>query len=727
MKDKSAIIQEAQKFAAKGQLDKAIAEWKKLLDAGKDGNVHNTIGDLYFKKGEETESIESYTKAAEIFKKDGFYPKATALYKKILHIAPNNVSALIALAKLDAERGLNGSAVENYLKAAELFKRDANTEKTMQVIEKILELSPSDVTIKMKVADLYVRSGMREKATKEYVEIASIHLMNADYDKAQIFFNKVCESEPSHARALLGLAAVEEKLGNIDQAFEYLQTALTHHPDDREVLLTYAETAIQNNSIDLAKKTLVQATSAYPSDVEFQKLMGIVYLTENSLEQAWENLLPYIDEALERECWDDALGFLMNFRKQYPEPVIHRLVTIYKALGEPEKLVPELKDLASLYLHADSHNEALQIYKDLLDFCPGDESVIHEINALESELGIAPAPMAEEEHADHVEALTSQDDPVPDDSVGPGENLIAPEDSDEHDLLAQDDQDSHTEEALSIHEMLSPSFDLGGTTDDQQELEVKSTEHQEMSPEEFAEKKAEGDFFAQQGIADEALKIYEKLAAAFPDNNAIKEEIAKLGPRASRTPAIEVQQVSADELEVIEEHSVFPEGPDAQLSEDAPQNDSHDLHDIFNQFQDVDEDYEYHYKRGKELKQKGKLDEAIGEFQRAAKDPHKQMRNTSVLALCYMEKGDYQHAIQEFSKVIEKISPADNGYFNVKYELARAYMGNKDYNKALKLYSEIQEESPDFKDVAKTIHELKSLTAGTGIEQNTKKDRVSYI
>jgi len=730
MKDKSAIIQDAQKFAAKGQLDKAITEWKKLLDEGKDGNVHNTIGDLYFKKGAETESIESYTKAAEIFKKDGFFPKAKALYKKILHIAPNDVSALIALAKLDAERGLTGSSVENYLKAAELFKRDSNTEKTMQVVEKILELSPSDVTIKMKVADLYVRSGMREKAINEYIEIASIHLKNAAYDKAQIFFNKVCESEPGHVSALIGLCAVEEKLGNIDQAFEYLNTVLSHQPDDREALLTLSRIAIENNRIELAKKTLIQATNVYPGDVEFRKLTGIVYLTENSLEQAWENLLPYIDEALESKNWEDALGFLMNFRKQYPEPVIYRLVTVYKALGETDKLVPEMKELALLHINAEAPNEALQIYKDLLDFCPGDETVIHEINALESALGIAPTPMADEDNADHVEALIAPDELVHDDIVAPGENLISPETIGEDDLLLQNDHESQTEVSQPVDDMLSPpgELDPGCPADDRgEESGIESVEQPEMSPEVFAEKKAEADFFAQQGITDEALKIYEKLAAAFPDNDEIKKEIAKLDPRASSIHTIEVEQVSTDEPYIIEDQSGLPDGPDMQLPGDPSKNDHNDLHDIFNQFQENDEDYEYHYKRGKELKQKGRLDEAIGEFQRAAKDPQKQLRNASVLALCYMEKGDYQRAIQEFSSVLEKISPVDNSYFNVKYELARAYMGNKDYNEALKLYSEIQEQSPDFKDVAKTINELKSITASTGIEQHARKDRVSYI
>jgi tetratricopeptide (TPR) repeat protein len=729
MKDKSAIIKDAQKFTAKGQLDKAISEWKKLLDEGKDGNVHNIIGDLYLKKGAETDSIESYTKAAEIFKKDGFFPKAKALYKKILHIVPNDVNALIALAKLDAERGLTVSSVENYLKAAEVFKRDSNIEKTMQVVEKILELSPSDVSIKMKVADLYIRSGMREKAMNEYIEIATIHLNNADCDKAQIFFNKVCESEPSDVRALLGLFKVEKTLENIDQAFEYLNTALSHHPDDREALLSCSKFAIDQNKIDLAKKTILEAINVHPDDVEFKKLMGTIHLSENALEQAWEDLLPFIDEALENKNWEEARGFLMNFREQYPEPVIQRLVTLYKASGETDNLVPEMKNLASMHNDAGAQNEALQIYKELLDFCPGDETIIHEINALESELGVAPPPVDVEDTADQAEELAAQEQPVPDDSAASIEDLLSPEALEEDDLLLQDSEPSHAETSLPDDDMVSPpaELDMGGTTDEREESVIESGETREMSPEEFAEKKAEADFFAQQGITDEALRIYEKLAAAFPENNEIKEEIARLDPRASKTRDIEVQKISRNEPDIMEGQFASPDVPALELSEEVSKNDHHELHDIFNQFQENDEDYEYHYKRGKELKQKGRLDEAIEEFQRAAKDPQKELRNTSVLALCYMEKGDYQHAIQEFSRVIEKISPADSGYFNVKYELARAYMGNKDYNKALKIYSEIQEQNPDFKDVAKTIDELKSLTAGTGIEQNARKDRVSYI
>ena len=59
--DKNAITKEAQKYAAKGQYDKAIAEWKKVVkESPNDPNLFNTIGDLCLKKDSKTEAVEAY-------------------------------------------------------------------------------------------------------------------------------------------------------------------------------------------------------------------------------------------------------------------------------------------------------------------------------------------------------------------------------------------------------------------------------------------------------------------------------------------------------------------------------------------------------------------------------------------------------------------------------------------------------------------------------------------
>ena len=113
--DKNTISKEAQKFVVKGQYDKAIAEWKKLLKVTPDDpNIYNTIGDLCLKKDSKSEAVEAYHKAANLLAVDGFTSKAIALFKKVLNIDPKKMDAHLALGDLNAEKGLTGNALESY-------------------------------------------------------------------------------------------------------------------------------------------------------------------------------------------------------------------------------------------------------------------------------------------------------------------------------------------------------------------------------------------------------------------------------------------------------------------------------------------------------------------------------------------------------------------------------------------------------------------------------------
>ena len=122
------------------------------------------------------------------------------------------------------------------------------------------------------------------------------------------------------------------------------------------------------------------------------------------------------------------------------------------------------------------------------------------------------------------------------------------------------------------------------------------------------------------------------------------------------------------------------------------------------------------------------MDEAIKELQVASKDPHKLQRNSTMLALCYVEKGSHALAISEFNKIIESMNPSDSTYLHVKYELAKAHLNNKEDKRALELFSEIQAQDPDFKDVSDKVDSLKGQTAPAQEDKpKPKRDRVSYI
>ncbi|MBI5197227.1 MAG: hypothetical protein HZA19_01315, partial [Nitrospirae bacterium] len=88
--DKSKIIETAQQYTLRGQLSKAIEEWKKLLtDTGGDAGIYNTMGDLHLRNHEPSEAVEAYLRAGEVFHGSGFIAKAIAVYQKLLKIDPN--------------------------------------------------------------------------------------------------------------------------------------------------------------------------------------------------------------------------------------------------------------------------------------------------------------------------------------------------------------------------------------------------------------------------------------------------------------------------------------------------------------------------------------------------------------------------------------------------------------------------------------------------------------
>ncbi len=704
MKDKAAITKAAQKYVAKGQIDKALAEWEKLKTEEKDVNTYNIIGDLYLKKGSKREAIESFTMAAKIFREDGFYLKAMALYKKILYISPSEVDALLALAELNAEKGLIGSAIGDFLAVADLYIKEDLIEKALEIYEKALQLTPSNINLKLKIADLYLDTGLKQEAAKEYAAIASGYLEKKESGKAQEFYIKTIDIDPQNIPSLIALGKIAEEANDVEKAFEYLKNAFSFAPDNKDVLLSFSMLADKTDNVDEAKEVYSRLLEIDPSNVQAKKLLGSIYLNEGLLEKAWDELLPYIDDALLAEKWDDALEFLDNFKELYPVPVKSRFVSAYKGKGDKDAAANELKELAKLYEDKDLHNSALQSYKEFLELIPEDESTISKIKELENTLGLEPPPPV---------TTPLEEQPIADATIIPlpPEKVEIPLQEGEH-VSLEAFKERNADEA--------DFYAQQGFKDDAtiplppKKVEIPPQEGETVSPEDFKERKAEADFYAQQGFKDDAIKTYESLLSISPGNEEIEKKLEDL----KSAPEPEAKPAEEKSLEITPAQSTVY---------------SDDITDILDEFKKGIEkelgehDAETHYNLGIAYKEMGLLEDAIKEFQLTAKDPEETLRSSSMLALCYAEKGAYPLAINELQKVIEVMSPADEEYLNVKYDLAETYEKNKENDNALKVYTEIYTKDPEFRDVAHKAGISKTDATEAKDKPRSKKDRVSYI
>ena len=171
--NKEKLIAGAQKLVEKGQFDKAIKEYLKVVQLDdKDVRVWLKIGDLYAKLGKKPEATETYQKVAEFYSQQGFYLKAVAVYKQILKIDPRLVDVNQRLAELYKQLGLLSDAMEQYKQVATFFQSEGRIRDALSALKQIVELDPETIANRIKLAELYGQQQMIREAIDEFTRAA---------------------------------------------------------------------------------------------------------------------------------------------------------------------------------------------------------------------------------------------------------------------------------------------------------------------------------------------------------------------------------------------------------------------------------------------------------------------------------------------------------------------------------------------------------------------------
>jgi tetratricopeptide (TPR) repeat protein len=140
------------------------------------------------------------------------------------------------------------------------------------------------------------------------------------------------------------------------------------------------------------------------------------------------------------------------------------------------------------------------------------------------------------------------------------------------------------------------------------------------------------------------------------------------------------------------------------------------LTEIFNEFRrGVDkqlgqEDYDTRYNLGIAYKEMGLVDEAISEFQLAAKDPGRIFECSSMLGICFIEKGMPKIAVNWFQKALQAGGRSPEEYAGLRYDLASAHEAAGDVGEAVSLLTDLYAENSGFRDVATRLRELKAAS-----------------
>jgi tetratricopeptide (TPR) repeat protein len=119
-----------------------------------------------------------------------------------------------------------------------------------------------------------------------------------------------------------------------------------------------------------------------------------------------------------------------------------------------------------------------------------------------------------------------------------------------------------------------------------------------------------------------------------------------------------------------------------------------------------EEDYETHYNLGIAYREMGLLDEAIGEFQLAAKATKYLVDCCSLLGSCFLEKGFPDLAIKWYERGLEAPQATENESLGLLYELGNLYVTTGDRETARKTFAEVYGINSNYRDVVAKLAEL---------------------
>ncbi len=235
--DRQKILDAAQKFVARGMLDKAVAEYALVLreDPG-DVRVMLKIGDLQVRMNTHREAIDTYARVARTYEQQQDYRKAIAVYKQILQIDPDQATVQRTLAELFIKLNLPTEAMQQFDVLAQKLSRTPDTETLQSVYQRMVLVDPNNIAVHIRFAELLSHMGRSDQAILEF-ETGCRLLQTAgrmdDWARVaeRLFFHR-----PNDAALARKLAAYYLERSDARRALPRLQVAYKANPRDIDTL-----------------------------------------------------------------------------------------------------------------------------------------------------------------------------------------------------------------------------------------------------------------------------------------------------------------------------------------------------------------------------------------------------------------------------------------------------------------------------------------------------------
>jgi tetratricopeptide (TPR) repeat protein len=225
----------------------------------------------------------------------------------------------------------------------------------------------------------------------------------------------------------------------------------------------------------------------------------------------------------------------------------------------------------------------------------------------------------------------------------------------------------------------------------------------------------EADFYAGQGMYDEALDSLRGLLERFPNHRLIlakMHEIEALAgghgmppletPPAGNDIPVHVEGGNTDALDLDEIEEVSADDM-VELDESK----GHRKASVVLEKPVDESDAETHYDLGLAYKEMGLFDEAIKAFEKVLRAPGREVQCRVMIGMCHREQGNPSEAIHEFKQGLHA-NGTERERLSLYYEIGVTYEQIGDDSEALYYFEAVLKRDPNFADAAQRANSLRA-------------------
>jgi len=251
--DKNKAISAAQKFAQKGQFDRAIKEYEAIVRSDPDDvRVWLKIGDLHSRTGKIGEAVSTYRRVADFYEGKGFFLKAVAVYKKVLDVDPTLIEIHRKLGDVYVNLNLTSEALAQYRLVIGSYDRDGREAEGMELLEYMVELVPNEESNHLRLAEAHAKNCNDEKAIEQFAFVlAAMRNQNRHGEFIKIA-ERLLYLYPSELATGRHLAQAYLATGNTRRALAWLQKLFKSDPLDTRTLALLGDTFHEIGKVDKA-------------------------------------------------------------------------------------------------------------------------------------------------------------------------------------------------------------------------------------------------------------------------------------------------------------------------------------------------------------------------------------------------------------------------------------------------------------------------------------------